>query len=178
MTWATKLAGVTLVQERLDEAKAFYTEVFELQAAFEDESNVVFKMGETIVHLLDVRGRSEPHWSGCGYRAVGRPQGPADDPGRRRRWSLPSARAARRSDTQRPNGPAMGDPDHELRRPRRALLGAVDGPAMRFRLAGGCGWQADARNRGRPLPRCYCQGGKYAAMASTAAALSSRDSSL
>ena len=58
MTWATKLAGVTLVQERLDEAKAFYTEVFELQAAFEDESNVVFKIGETIVHLLDVRAAS------------------------------------------------------------------------------------------------------------------------
>ena len=55
MTWATKLAGVTLVQERLDEAKAFYTEVFELQAAFEDEHNVVFKIGETILHLLDVR---------------------------------------------------------------------------------------------------------------------------
>ena len=54
MTWATKLAGVTLVQERLDEAKAFYTEVFELQAAFEDESNAVFKIGETIVHLLNV----------------------------------------------------------------------------------------------------------------------------
>ncbi len=54
MTWATKLAGVTLVQEGLDEAKAFYTEVFELQAVFEDESNAVFKIGETIVHLLDV----------------------------------------------------------------------------------------------------------------------------
>jgi lactoylglutathione lyase len=54
VTWATNLAGVTLVQERLDEAKAFYTEVFELQAAFEDESNVVFKVGDTVVHLLEV----------------------------------------------------------------------------------------------------------------------------
>jgi lactoylglutathione lyase len=54
VTWATKLAGVTLVQEQLDEAKAFYTEVFELRPAFEDESNAVFKIGETIVHLLDV----------------------------------------------------------------------------------------------------------------------------
>jgi catechol 2,3-dioxygenase-like lactoylglutathione lyase family enzyme len=54
VTWATKLAGVTLVQERLDEAKAFYAEVFELQAAFEDERNAVFKIGETIIHLLDV----------------------------------------------------------------------------------------------------------------------------
>ena len=52
MTWATKLAGVSLVQERLAEAKAFYTEVFELQAVFEDEDNVVFKIGETVVHLL------------------------------------------------------------------------------------------------------------------------------
>jgi lactoylglutathione lyase len=54
VTWATKLAGVTLVQERLDEAKAFYSEVFELAAVFEDESNAVFKIGETVVHLLDV----------------------------------------------------------------------------------------------------------------------------
>jgi lactoylglutathione lyase len=54
VTWATKLAGVTLVQEQLDEAKAFYSEVFELAAVFEDESNAVFKIGETVVHLLDV----------------------------------------------------------------------------------------------------------------------------
>ena len=52
MTWATKLAGVSLVQERLAEAKAFYTEVFELRSVFEDEDNVVFKIGETVVHLL------------------------------------------------------------------------------------------------------------------------------
>jgi catechol 2,3-dioxygenase-like lactoylglutathione lyase family enzyme len=54
VTWATKLAGVSLVQERLDEAKAFYTEVFELQAVFEDENNAVFKIGETVVHLLRI----------------------------------------------------------------------------------------------------------------------------
>ena len=54
MTWAAKLAGVSLVQERLAEAKAFYTEVFELQAVFEDGFNVVFKIGETVVHLLGV----------------------------------------------------------------------------------------------------------------------------
>ncbi len=54
MTWATKLGGVSLVQERLAEAKAFYTEAFELQAVFEDEDNVVFKIGETVVHLLGV----------------------------------------------------------------------------------------------------------------------------
>jgi catechol 2,3-dioxygenase-like lactoylglutathione lyase family enzyme len=54
MTWATKLAGVTLVQERLDQAKAFYSEVFELQAAYEDERNVVFKIDNTVLHLLDV----------------------------------------------------------------------------------------------------------------------------
>lgn len=55
MTWAAKLSGVTLVQERLDEAKRFYGEVFELHVAFEDENNVVFKIGGTILHLLDVR---------------------------------------------------------------------------------------------------------------------------
>ncbi len=59
MTWATKLSGVTLVQERLDDAKQFYTTVFELQAAFEDEGNIVFKIGETILHLLDVAAAPE-----------------------------------------------------------------------------------------------------------------------
>jgi catechol 2,3-dioxygenase-like lactoylglutathione lyase family enzyme len=54
VTWATKLAGVSLVQERLDEAKVFYGDVFGLQAVHEDESNAVFKIGETVVHLLDV----------------------------------------------------------------------------------------------------------------------------
>ena len=68
MTWATKLAGVTLVQERLNEAKAFYTEVFELQAAFEDKSNAVFKIGETILHLLDVA--AAPDLIGPGTVAV------------------------------------------------------------------------------------------------------------
>ena len=54
MTWATKLAGVTLVQERLDEAKMFYADVFELQVLHEAESNAVFKIGKTVVHLPDV----------------------------------------------------------------------------------------------------------------------------
>jgi lactoylglutathione lyase len=54
VTWATNFSGVTLVQERLDEAKAFYKEVFELQALHEDESNAVFKLGGTVVHLLDI----------------------------------------------------------------------------------------------------------------------------
>jgi catechol 2,3-dioxygenase-like lactoylglutathione lyase family enzyme len=54
VTWASNLSGVTLVQERLDEAKIFYSDVFGLRALHEDESNVVFKIGGTIVHLLDV----------------------------------------------------------------------------------------------------------------------------
>jgi catechol 2,3-dioxygenase-like lactoylglutathione lyase family enzyme len=54
VTWATKLAGVSLVQERLDDAKTFYADVFGLQAVHEDESNAVFKIGETVIHLLDV----------------------------------------------------------------------------------------------------------------------------
>ena len=33
VTWATNFSGVTLVQERLDEAKAFYKEVFEVPGA-------------------------------------------------------------------------------------------------------------------------------------------------
>lgn len=59
MTWATSLSGVTLVQERLDEAKAFYLEVFDLQPLHEDERNVVFKIGPTIVHLLDLAAAPE-----------------------------------------------------------------------------------------------------------------------
>lgn len=46
--------------------------------------------------------------------AIGRPPGPADDQGRRRRRPLAAADAARRPHTRRPDGPAMGDPHGEL----------------------------------------------------------------
>lgn len=42
------------MQERLDQTKVFYANVFGLQAVHENESNAVFKIGETVVHLLDV----------------------------------------------------------------------------------------------------------------------------
>lgn len=75
MTWATKLAGVSLLEEHLDEAKAFYTGAFELEPLFEDENTVVFKIGETILHLMGANaapgllgpdGAAEP---GAGHRS-------------------------------------------------------------------------------------------------------------
>ncbi len=59
MTWATSIAGVTLVQEKLDDAKAFYVKVFELQALYEDETDAVFKIGDTVVHLVDAGAAPE-----------------------------------------------------------------------------------------------------------------------
>jgi catechol 2,3-dioxygenase-like lactoylglutathione lyase family enzyme len=59
VTWANSFAGVTLVQEQLDDAKTFYAEAFELQPLHADDSNVVFKIGETIVHLLEVGAAPE-----------------------------------------------------------------------------------------------------------------------
>ena len=48
------IAAITLFVEDLDEAKRFYTEVFELPVHWEDENSAVFLFGETMINLLKV----------------------------------------------------------------------------------------------------------------------------
>ncbi len=51
-SWVAGIGAVTLVQEDLESAKAFYASVFELPVVYEDESSAVFRFGGTLVNLL------------------------------------------------------------------------------------------------------------------------------
>jgi catechol 2,3-dioxygenase-like lactoylglutathione lyase family enzyme len=50
--WPGGIAAITLFVDDLDEARRFYSEVFGLPVAFEDENSAVFRFGETLVNLL------------------------------------------------------------------------------------------------------------------------------
>ena len=53
-SWATGIAAVTLFQEDLAAARRFYEEGFGLPVVYEDENSAVFRVGETMINLLDV----------------------------------------------------------------------------------------------------------------------------
>jgi catechol 2,3-dioxygenase-like lactoylglutathione lyase family enzyme len=53
--WPGGIAAITLFVEDLDEAKRFYSEVFELPVHYEDGNSAVFDFGTTLINLLDVR---------------------------------------------------------------------------------------------------------------------------
>lgn len=53
--WPKGIDAITLFVEDLAAAKAFYLEVFGLPLFFEDPNSAVFKFGETLINLLDVR---------------------------------------------------------------------------------------------------------------------------
>jgi catechol 2,3-dioxygenase-like lactoylglutathione lyase family enzyme len=53
--WARNIDAITLFVEDLAATKAFYTEVFDLPLHYEDPNSAVFKFGETLINLLDVR---------------------------------------------------------------------------------------------------------------------------
>jgi lactoylglutathione lyase len=53
--WPGGIAAITLFVEDLAEAKSFYQRVFDLPAVWEDDNSTVFKFGETLINLLDVR---------------------------------------------------------------------------------------------------------------------------
>ncbi len=57
-TWARRIGAITLFVEDLREAKRFYSEVFGLTAAFEDDHSVAFNVAGTIVNLPAARGCS------------------------------------------------------------------------------------------------------------------------
>jgi lactoylglutathione lyase len=49
-----KIGAVTLFVEDLAAAKRFYQDVFELPVYYEDENSAVFRLGDTLINLLDV----------------------------------------------------------------------------------------------------------------------------
>ena len=53
-SWAAGIAAITLFVESLEDARRFYQEVFGLPVVYEDENSAVFRLGETLINLLDV----------------------------------------------------------------------------------------------------------------------------
>jgi catechol 2,3-dioxygenase-like lactoylglutathione lyase family enzyme len=74
--WPTRINAITLFAEDLAAAKAFYLDVFGLSVFFEDENSVVFRFGETLVNVLDVKEAPDliqpapvaPAASGCRFQ--------------------------------------------------------------------------------------------------------------
>jgi uncharacterized glyoxalase superfamily protein PhnB len=58
-SWAGSIFAITLFQEDLTGAKEFYRKVFELEPVWEDAHSCVFKIGETLINLLDARQADE-----------------------------------------------------------------------------------------------------------------------
>jgi catechol 2,3-dioxygenase-like lactoylglutathione lyase family enzyme len=53
-TWANGIFAVTLFVENTEEARRFYERVFDLPVIFEDSVSVVFKIGDTLINLLNI----------------------------------------------------------------------------------------------------------------------------
>src|SRR5215469_12090193 len=49
--WEKTIGAITLFVEDSDHAKAFYQKVFELQPAYEDETDVMFRLANTLLFL-------------------------------------------------------------------------------------------------------------------------------
>lgn len=58
-TWAKGIAAVTLFAEDLDATKAFYRDVFDLPVVFETDDSAVFRIGDTLINLLQVSSAPE-----------------------------------------------------------------------------------------------------------------------
>lgn len=57
--WPGGIGAVTLFVDDLSVTKEFYRSTFGLPIVFEDDDSAVFKFGETLVNLLDVRAVPE-----------------------------------------------------------------------------------------------------------------------
>ena len=59
MEWARGISAITLFVEDAAVAKAFYLKVFAVPVVFEDANSAVFKIGGTLVNLLNVGAAHE-----------------------------------------------------------------------------------------------------------------------
>jgi len=57
--WPKAINAITLFAEDLQQAKEFYQKVFGLPIHFEDPNSAVFKFGDTLVNLLDIKEANE-----------------------------------------------------------------------------------------------------------------------
>ena len=53
-SWVTGIAAITLFQEDLEAARAFYQMVFDLPVHYEDDNSAVFNFGGTLINLLRI----------------------------------------------------------------------------------------------------------------------------
>jgi uncharacterized glyoxalase superfamily protein PhnB len=58
-TWAHEIFAVTLFEEDLPAAKAFYKDMFDLKDVFEDDNSCVFKIGSVLINLLKTAAAAE-----------------------------------------------------------------------------------------------------------------------
>jgi catechol 2,3-dioxygenase-like lactoylglutathione lyase family enzyme len=58
-TWAQGINAVTLFTEDLQQTKEFYQRVFGLPIHFEDPNSAVFKLGDTLINLLNITEANE-----------------------------------------------------------------------------------------------------------------------
>ena len=53
-SWANSIYAITLFVEDREAAREFYRKVFSLETVFEDKNSTVFKLGETLINLLNI----------------------------------------------------------------------------------------------------------------------------
>lgn len=58
-TWVQSISAITLFVEDLAETKQFYQHVFDMIVYYEDDDSAVFKFGETLINLLDIKEADE-----------------------------------------------------------------------------------------------------------------------
>jgi catechol 2,3-dioxygenase-like lactoylglutathione lyase family enzyme len=57
--WAKAIGAITLFVEDLDAAKQFYRTTFGLRIVFEDRNSAVFRIGDTLINLLQIEAADE-----------------------------------------------------------------------------------------------------------------------
>ena len=57
--WAKTIGAITLFVEDLDAAKQFYRTTFSLRIVFEDRNSAVFRIGDTLINLLQIEAADE-----------------------------------------------------------------------------------------------------------------------
>lgn len=58
-SWPAGIYAITLFQENLIAARQFYQDVFGLDVVYEDANSCVFKIGETLINLLDTNSADD-----------------------------------------------------------------------------------------------------------------------
>jgi len=58
-SWAKQIFAITIFTEDLDASKKFYQNIFGLSLIFEDSNSAVFKIGKTMINVLDIKSADE-----------------------------------------------------------------------------------------------------------------------